>query len=189
MVPFQLIATTFGNALSTVTQRSTIIVNTAFPRILLPLASLATETIAWAASLTLLPLMMLVYWIAPTPAILWLPVVLAVTGIFAASLAYPAALIGVWYPEYGVLVGSLVRTLFFLAPGLVALEQIAGTARELMPFNPLTGIFESYRDVLLFGESPAAWELLAPLAAAGLLFAIALPVYRREQGYLAKLIG
>ena len=84
---------------------------------------------------------------------------------------------------------SLVRTLFFLAPGLIALDQITGTARDLLPFNPLTGIFESYRDALLYGESPAAWELLVPLAAAGLLLAIALPVYRREQGHLAKLIG
>jgi ABC-type polysaccharide/polyol phosphate export permease len=189
VVPFQLVATTFGNALSSVTQRSSIIVNTSFPRIVLPLSSLATESIAWLASLTLLPLMMAVYLIAPTAAILWLPVVVAITAIFAAALAYPAALIGAWYPEYGVLVGSLVRTLFFLSPGLVALEQISGTARELMPFNPFTGLFEAFRDTLLFGESPAAWELLAPLAAAAIVLAVALPIYRREQAHLAKLVG
>jgi ABC-type polysaccharide/polyol phosphate export permease len=189
VVPFQLVTATFGNALSAVTQRGTIIVNTAFSRILLPLSALATESIAFAASLTLLPVMMVIYWVAPTAAILWLPVALAATAALAAALAYPAALIGVWYPEYGVLVGSVVRTLFFLAPGLVALEQISGTTRELMPFNPLTGLFESFRAALLFGESPAAWELLSPLAAAALVLAIALPLYVREQPYLAKLVG
>jgi teichoic acid transport system permease protein len=189
VVPFQLVTTTFANALASVSQRGSIIVNTAFPRILIPLSSLATESIAFAASLTLLPLMMLVYWVAPTAAILWLPVALAVTAAFAAALAYPAALIGVWYPEYGVLLSSLVRVLFFLAPGLVALDQITGSTRELMPFNPFTGLFESFRDALLYGHSPAAWELLAPLAAAALVLAVSLPVYLREQPYLAKLVG
>ena len=51
------------------------------------------------------------------------------------------------------------------------------------------GLFESFRAAVLYGHSPAAWELLWPLVAAGLLFAIFLPVYRREQPYLAKLVG
>jgi ABC-type polysaccharide/polyol phosphate export permease len=133
--------------------------------------------------------MMLIYWVAPTPAILWLPVALAVTAGFSAALSYPAALLGVWYPELSVFAGSFVRALFFVAPGLVALDQITGTTREVMPFNPFTGLFEMFRDTLLYGQSPAAWEILSPLAAGAIVLAICLPLYRREQPYLAKLVG
>ena len=62
---------------------------------------------------------------------------------------------------------SLVRALFFLAPGLVALDLVSGTARDLLPFNPLTGLFETFRDTLLYGQSPAAWQLLVPLRRRG----------------------
>jgi ABC-type polysaccharide/polyol phosphate export permease len=62
----------------------------------------------------------------------------------------------------------MVRTLFFLAPGLVALSEISGVARDLLPLNPLTGLFELYRDALLYGQSPPAWQILYPLAAAAL---------------------
>jgi lipopolysaccharide transport system permease protein len=189
IVPFQLVTTTFAASLRAVPLRSTIIANMTFPRGLIPLSALATESIAFCATFTLLPLMMIIYWVPPTAAILWLPVAVAVTAAFAAGISYPAVLLGVWYPELSVFFGSFVRALFFVAPGLVALDQITGTAHDVMPLNPFTGLFEMFRDALLYGQSPAAWEILSPLAAGGILVAIFLPLYRREQPYLAKLVG
>jgi ABC-type polysaccharide/polyol phosphate export permease len=55
--------------------------------------------------------------------------------------------------------------------------------------NPFTGLFEAYRDALLYGVSPAAWELLVPLGAAALILLVTVPIYRREQPHLAKLVG
>ena len=189
VVPFQFIVTGVINSLGAVGARGSIIVNMEFPRLLLPLASTATEALASAASLILLPVMMIIYVVEVTPAVLWTPVALAVTIALAASLAYPASLVGIWYPEYQGLAVSLVRTFFFLAPGLVALDQITGTTRELLPINPLTGIFEAFRDALFYGQSPAAWELLVPLLTAAAIIAITLPIYRREQREFVKLVG
>lgn len=189
VVPFQFIVTSVLNGLGSVTARGSIIVNMTFPRSLLPLSAVVTETAAASASLLLLPAMMIVYGVAPTAAVLWVPVALAVTIVLSAALAYPAALIGLWYPEYQGIVVSLVRAMFFLAPGLIALDEIPGKAHDLLLINPLTGIFEAFRDAILYGQSPAAWELGLPLAAAALIFAIAFPVYRREQTQFAKLVG
>jgi lipopolysaccharide transport system permease protein len=188
IVPFQLVATTMSNALQSVTLRGSIIVNMAFPRILIPASSLITESVAFTATFTLIPAMMLIYGVGPTAAVLWLPVALVVTAAFALALAYPSALIGIWYPELQPFAASFVRTLFFIAPGLVALDQVTGTAREFLPFNPLTGLFESFRDSLLYGQSPAAWELLVPLGVAVLILAVTVPLYRREQTQFAKLV-
>jgi lipopolysaccharide transport system permease protein len=189
IIPFQLVMMTVINALQAVGLRGSIIVNMAFPRAMIPLASVVTESLALTASLTLVPVMMAVYGVEPTAALLWLPVAFAVTFAFAAALAYPAALVGIWYPELMPFGVSLVRAMFFLAPGLIALDEITGTTRELLPANPLTGLFESFRDALLFGQSPAAWQVLVPLAAAALVLAISLPIYRREQSQFAKLVG
>ncbi len=189
VIPFQFVMTSAINAMSTVQARGSIIVNMPFPRMLLPLASVATESVAATASLVLIPVLMAIYGIAPTAAVLWLPVALAATIALCVGLSYPAALLGLWYPEYQGLMISIVRTLFFFAPGLVALDQITGTTRELLPYNPLTGLFESFRDALLYGQAPAAWQLLSPLLAAALMLAVFVPIYRREQSQLVKLIG
>jgi lipopolysaccharide transport system permease protein len=189
IVPFQLVTTTMTNALQAIPLRASIIANMSFPRALIPVSSLVTESVAFTATLVLLPTMMIVYGIPLTAAVLWLPVALAITALLALALAYPSALVGVWYPELQPFAVSAVRTLFFIAPGLVALDEITGTTRELLPINPLTGLFEAFRDALLYGQAPAAWELLVPLGAAAAILALALPVYLREQTQLAKLVG
>jgi ABC-type polysaccharide/polyol phosphate export permease len=189
VVPFTLLMSSVVNALTSVQLRGSILLNMGFPRMLIPVASVSTETVAFTATLVLLPIMMAVYGIAPTIAILWLPVALAVTVVLALSFAYPATLFGVWYPELQPFAISFARAAFFLAPGLVALDEITGSARDLLPFNPLTGLFESFRDALLYGQAPAAWQLLAPLGAAALILAATVPLYRREQARLAKLLG
>jgi len=188
VVSFQIVLMTMVNASDAFRLRSSIVLNTGFPRTLIPLASTLTESIAFAGSLLLLALMMLIYGISPTLSILWFPLVLAVNLAFAVAVAYPLTLVGVWYPDMRPFVLSLGRTLFFLAPSLVPLSQITGTVSDLIKLNPLTGIFEGYRDALLYGHAPAAWELLYPLAVSVLLLSIFFPIYRSEQLQIAKLI-
>jgi ABC-type polysaccharide/polyol phosphate export permease len=188
VIPFQLVMTTVVNAMDAVKLRRSILANMSFPRMFLPLASALTETIAFSASLLLLGLMMVVYGVTPSIHTLWLPVVIGVNLGFAAAAAYPATLIGLWLPDLRPFVVSLVRALFFLAPGLIALEQITGQANALVRINPLTGLFEAYRDVLLYGRAPATWELLWPLGFAALVLLAFLPIFRAEQRHFAKVV-
>lgn len=188
VVPFQLVITSVSSALTTIQVRRSILLNMRFARMLLPLATVLTETIALASSIVLLALLMLAYGVAPTLAVVWLPVIVAVTFVFSVSLAYPMTIFGLWYADLRLFVISVTRTLFFVAPGLVALDQVPEGARNWLAINPLTGLFEGFRDVLLDGHRPAAWHLLVPLAWAAFLFAVSLPLYRSEQAQLAKMV-
>jgi lipopolysaccharide transport system permease protein len=188
VVPFQLVMMSVVNAMSAVSNRRAILLNMAFDRTILPLSSVMTESIATAASFGLIALMMAVYGIAPTVAILWLPVVIAVTVAVAASFAYLGCLVGVWFPDLRVFGASLIRTLYFVAPGLVPLSEIEGRAHDLLKLNPLSGLFEAFRSTLLYGQAPAPWQLLIPLGFATVLLAILVPVFRGEQRHFAKVV-
>lgn len=188
VVPFQLVMMTVINSLGAIVLRRSIIVNMAFPRSFIPVSAALTEAVAFVASLLLLALMMAVYGVAPTVAVLWLPLILLVNLAFAVAVAYPASLLGLWVPDLRSFVVSFVRTLFFVAPGLIALDEIYGNTHDLIKLNPLTGLFESYRHALLYANAPAAWELLYPLAISAALLAVFFPLYRAEQRHLAKMI-
>jgi len=185
VVPFQLVMLSVGNAMGAVTQRLPIITNMAFRRSLIPLSSVLTESVAFAASFAVIALMMVIYAVPPTLALLWLPVAVSITCVLAASLAYPASLYGLWWREMRQFGLSFMRILFFIGPGVVPLAA-TGAAERWLRVNPLTGIFETYRDIFLYGRSPAAWQLLYPLAFAMLLLALFVPLYRREQREFAK---
>ena len=189
VVPFQLLMMSVNNAMGAVDLRRSIILNMSFERTFIPASSVLTETVAFAASFLLLMLMLAIYRIAPTFALLWFPVVVAVNILLAVALAYVGSLIGIWFSDLRQFAISVVRTLFFLAPGLVPLSMIGGRAKDLLRLNPLTGVFEGYRSVLLYGRRPSAWELLFPTAIALVVLAITLPIYVSEQKQFAKVVA
>jgi ABC-type polysaccharide/polyol phosphate export permease len=189
IVPFQLVMLSASNAMAALTARRPIVLNMAFRRTLIPLSSVCTETAAFAASFLLIGVMMAIYRVAPTPAILWLPLVLAVTFIVAAAFAYALSLFAIWYRELWAFGLSFVRMLFFIGPGLVPLAETQGTAHLLLQLNPMTGLFESYRAIFYYGRSPEAWQILYPLVFGAAVLAIFVPIYHREQRQFAKVVA
>jgi lipopolysaccharide transport system permease protein len=189
VVPFQLLMMSVMNAMGAVDLRRSIILNMSFERTFIPASGVLTETVAFAASFLLLVLMLAIYKISPTFALLWFPVVVAVNILLAVALAYVSSLIGIWFSDLRLFAISVVRTLFFLAPGLVPLSMVGGRAADLLRLNPLSGVFEGYRSVLLYGERPSAWELLVPTAFSLVVLAIVLPIYVREQKQFAKVVA
>lgn len=188
VIPFQLLMASIISALTAVNRRKAIILNMRFRRVLIPAAAVTTEVVAFGASLILLVVMMAVYRVTPTVYALWLPVAILVTILLALACAYPACLLGIWFPDLRNFVISFVRAIFFISPALIALDRIHGTARTLVELNPLSGIFESYRSALLYGENPAPWQILYPLAwAVGLAIVFGL-IFRVEQRQLAKVV-
>jgi lipopolysaccharide transport system permease protein len=188
VVPFQLVMLTIGNAMTALDARRPILLNMRLNRMLLPVSSALTEAAGFASSLFLVAFMMAAYQVAPTWSILWFPLVFVVNVLLAIAAAYAATLFGIWLRELRNFVLSFVRILFFVGPGLVALDETERGVRNLLKLNPMTGLFEAYRDVFLYGQRPAAWELAAPLATVVLLLAVFLPLYRAEQRQFAKVV-
>lgn len=188
VIPFQLVMLTIANAMTTLEARRPILLNMSFDRSLLPSSCALTESVGFASSFLLLIVIMAAYGVAPTWSILWFPLVLVVNLLLAIAAAYAAVLLGIWLRELKAFVLSFVRILFFLAPALVPLEQTSDSVRGILKLNPLTGLFEAYRDVFLYGQRPAAWELLYPLTGAIVLLLVFVPIYRSEQRQFGKVV-
>src|SRR5262245_57267331 len=159
VVPFQVVVQAAESSMSAVSLREPVLLNRRFDRMLLPPSSLVTESFAFGASCLLFPITMLVGGVAPTAALLWLPVVLASTALFALGLTWPFSLAGLWFPNLKVLFSQALRILFFAAAGVVALDEVSPRTRAWIVWNPLTALFESFRAVFLYGQAPATWEL------------------------------
>ncbi len=188
VVPFQIVLLSAMSALTAVSLREPILLNMRFDRMLIPPASVLTESLAFAASFLMFPIAMAFYGIGPTLALLWLPVVIAATLLLALGVAWPAALIGLWFPSITVFAGQACGSSTSPRPGLVALSEVSPEVREWMVWNPLTGLFESFRHVFLYGDAPELWELAYPAGVGLVLMLLFVPVYRREQRHFAKLV-
>ena len=188
VVPFQIVLLAFESSMGAVALREPILLNRRFDRMLIPPASVMTESLAFGASFLMFPLAMIYYGVAPTLALLWLPVVVAVTLILAIGIAWPAGLLGVWLPTSRIFAGQGLRILFFAAPGIVSLAEVPDSVHRWIVLNPLTGLFESFRHAFLYGDAPEFWQLAYPAAVGVVLMIVFVPLYRREQRHFAKLV-
>jgi lipopolysaccharide transport system permease protein len=188
IVPFQLVMNTVANAMNAVYIRRPIMLNMGFDRKLIPFSATLSESASFVASFLIVVVMMIAYHVAPTLMLLWLPLVVLVNLYLGIAAAYAATVLGLWLWEFKPLLLSFVRMLFFLGPGLVPLSQTSSGVRQWLRLNPLTGMFESYRDVFLDGKAPAAWQLAYPFAVASVLLLIFVPLYRSEQRHFAKVV-
>jgi ABC-type polysaccharide/polyol phosphate export permease len=188
VVPFQIVSLSSISAMNGVSLREPILLNRRFDTMLIPPSAVMTEALAFATSFVMFPLMMVIYGVAPAASLAWLPVVVVATIILSLGAAWPSALLGVWAPNMTLFAGQALRILFFASSGLVALSEVPDGVHDWIVLNPLTGLFESWRHVFLFGDAPAFWELAYPTAFGVLLMLVFLPLYRREKRHFAKLV-
>lgn len=188
VVPFQIIILVAESSMSAVSLREPVLLNRPFDRMLIPPSSVLTETLAFAASFLLFPLTMAFAGIGPAWSLVYLPLVVVATLVFALGIAWPATLLGVWFPTTKVFVSQGLRVLFFAAPGVVALAEVSEDVRRWIVFNPLTGLFESFRHVFLYSDAPEPAHLLYPTALGLLSCLVFMPVYAKEQRHFAKLV-
>lgn len=187
LVPWRYFTGVVGGSMALVSAHAAVITNRAFPRDVLPLVLVATEGANLLVALTLFAPMMAWYGIAPRPSMLWVPALIAILAVLSAGPAYLGGVFGLYFPEYRPLVQNLIRMGFFVSTGLVSLRHVpAGRLTTVLRLNPLSGVFDSFRAVVIDGRAPLPFDLLYPLAVGGFLLAVGVPLYRWREREFAK---
>jgi ABC-type polysaccharide/polyol phosphate export permease len=111
--------------------------------------------------------------------LLWLPLVLACQFLLIASSSIPLSIAATYVNDTLTLAASVFRIMFFVSgiyfPSHLVPERLQG----LFYANPMAGLIESYRFVLLYGQPPNFYALLycAALSAGWLGFGLLLSSY------------
>lgn len=130
------------------------------PVLLFPLTAVLSDTLKFffifAVLLTLL-------WLGgrgPSMAYLALPAVFAVELLLAAGCALIAAAIVPFVPDVRFVIENALMALMFMSGVVFSLETLPEPYRTWMAWNPVVGVLESARDILMRGQWPD-WGLLA----------------------------
>jgi len=122
---------------------------------------------------TVLVAMLFYYRIAPTTALLFLPLVIAVQAAFTLAVSLFLAMANLFYRDVKYLFDVILTVWMFASAIVYPLESVRGGLLGLvLRLNPMTAFVDAYRHVLLYGTAPP----LAPFASAATLSAVLLPV-------------
>jgi teichoic acid transport system permease protein len=165
-----------------------LILNTAFPRALLPLASVMTGFMRFLPTLAIYAVMHVVVGLPIGLHLLWAIPILALFVIFAAGVAMLVATAQVYFRDLGSLLPFSMRIWLYASPVLYYADEVPERLQAIIAANPLYPLLGSWSDVLNQGKTPSAgyllWGLGWALAAfvVGFLFFIS-----REREFAIRL--
>jgi lipopolysaccharide transport system permease protein len=120
-----------------------------FPRMLLPLSSLAGTILDFAVALCLMVVLLAISGVAPGVGVLLLPVWLLITLLLAIGVGLLMSSLVVRYRDVAYVLPIVTQFLLYASPVAYALSAVPQSARPYFLVNPLTGLLEAFRWSLL----------------------------------------
>lgn len=159
LVPWTYFANALAQASNSLVEQQNVITKVYFPRLLVPLAPIVAGLVDLGIAFVVLLGMMLYFGIAPTPAVLALPlfVLLAVATAWAVGLWLSA--LNVQYRDFRYTVPFLVQFWLFATPIAYPSTLVPQCWRALYGLNPMAGVVDGFRWALL-RNAPAPGPLL-----------------------------
>jgi len=129
-----------------------------FPRHLLPLSILISNSLHLLIQLGLLVVLLLILGVPWTRSFLWYPLTWVVLMCYSFGAGLWSAVLCVLYRDTLYLVQSLLSVFFWLTPIVYPLEKVRdstpGWLYRIYLLNPIAGIIDAGRNAILYGRSP-----------------------------------
>jgi lipopolysaccharide transport system permease protein len=186
LLPWQYFATALARSSNSLVGQQNLISKVYFPRLALPIASVIAPLLDFGVAFLVLIAMMFYFQIAPTPAIALLPLLLLVTVMCALGTGLWLSALNVDYRDVGYVVPFLTQLWMIATPVAYPSSLLDEPWRTLYGLNPMVGVIEGFRWVLLGTKPP---EILLFLSAGISLVALVSGAYfyRRAERTFADI--
>jgi lipopolysaccharide transport system permease protein len=154
LVPWTLFSTSLGYGIPSLVTNMNLVTKVYFPREVLPLASIGAALVDFSISFVLLIFLMLYYQIYPDVTLAWIPLLLIVQTMLSIGLVLFGSSIVVFFRDIRFIVPLLIQVWLYATPIIYPVTLVPERFRTVYFLNPMAGIIEGYRSVLISGRAP-----------------------------------
>jgi lipopolysaccharide transport system permease protein len=159
-----------------------------FPREVLPVAAMLARLLDFAVATGLLAVLIMVYGVSVYPAG-WLvfPLVIVIQITLVLGLGLACAALNVFFRDVRSLMVLMLQLWFYASPIIYPVTMVPERLRSLYFLNPMAGVIEAYRDVLLNGRLPGAYLVPSTLTAVA-VFLLGYWFFKRVEFQFADVV-
>lgn len=188
MAPWIFFTTSLTDMVESLVSNMNLVSKIYFPREVLPIAALLARLLDFGISGILLVGLMLYFGIAVNPLmLLYLPAILATQMALALGLGFIGAALNVFYRDVKHVIALVIQVWLYASPIIYPIERIPEWLRPYYFINPMAGILEAYRDVLLRQQAPGSYLYLS-VAIAALLLLIGYRFFKKVEFQFADVV-
>ena len=188
LLPWTYFSTSLSNGANGLVGNSSLITKVYFPREILPLTYVIAALFDFVIASSVLAALMVYYRVSLTANALYAVPIILVLTVFASAISLLLSAMQVRFRDIGVATPLLLQVWLFATPVAYPLSAVPEQVRPFYLLNPMVGIIENFRRVILYGEAPN----LKSLGIAGLtsvvLLAAAYVYFKRVEATMADII-
>lgn len=188
LVPWTYFSQSLSNITESMVSSSALIKDVYLPRILIPIASSLSALVDLLISFVSLIFLMFYYHYLPSREVLLLPILLLLLFICSVGIGFWLSALNVLYRDVRYIVPFFIQLAMFATPVIYPTSIVLGKFQWLLYLNPLAGIIESFRAVLLNYKSPPLLGLLFSFFVCPLFFISGMYFFRKLEKRFADFI-
>jgi teichoic acid transport system permease protein len=185
---YHLVSDAVRQGTKSVVSGGRLILNTAFPRVLLPLGSVISAVKRFLPCLVIYVPVHIVSGLPVDLNLLWVLPLLGLLVVMASGLAMIVGALQVYFRDLKNFMPYLLRVWLFASPVLYFADEMPEKYRFLLDLNPLGQLLSAWSDVINLGGTPSGRELIVASAwAFGTLIVGFLFFVSREREFAVRL--
>ena len=153
---------------TTIVENRELVKQVGFPVGVLPTVSVLSQFVHFLLAFPILAGFLLADGFRPSLALLALPVIMLVQFFLSVSAAYILATLQVRFRDTQYLLGIFLFLFFYLTPVFWDGTALPEGYRKLININPVAGLLNAYREILMGGH----WPAVRPIAAVAFISSI-----------------
>src|SRR5579859_258926 len=188
MVPWTLFSSSITDMADSLVGNMNLVTKIYFPREVLPIASLLARVIDYLIAFLVVAVLIL-YYRTPVAPLAWLfiPVILTTQVALALGLGLIGAALNVFYRDIRLIIVLALQIWFYASPIIYPVTSVPARLRSFYYLNPMAGIIEAYRAVILHQSLPDI-NLLLSASVAVLLLVVGYVFFKRVEPQYADVV-
>lgn len=185
---FYFVNHSLTHGVKSVTSGGKLILNTAFPRILLPLSSVLTALKRFLPTLPVYGVLHVLTDRPIGPELLWIFPIIALLVVLASGLAMLVASLQVYFRDLRSFLPYGLRMWLYISPVLYFADEVPDKYRIILDINPIAPLLAAWSRVLIQGQAPTAEQLTVGAAWAAVLVVIGAGFFMsREREFAVRI--
>jgi lipopolysaccharide transport system permease protein len=189
MLPWTFFSTALSDASNSLIANSNLITKVYFPRLIVPMATVAAAFVDFAISCGLLVIVMAWFHFVPTWRILFLPILVLVAVLASLGPGLWVTALNVKYRDFRYVIPFIVQFGLYVSPVAFSSSIVSMKWRLLYSLNPLVGVIDGFRFCILGKQTTVYWPGAALSISVILMFLwLGIRQFRKMERTFADLI-
>lgn len=188
LLGWNLFSNTLSSASSSINSNSALITKIYFPRLVLPLSTVASTLLNLAISFGIMLVLLVAFGIGISLQLVVLPFWLLLALLLAMGVGLVLSAFAVSYRDVNYVTPIFTSLLMYLSPVAYSVDAVPKNLQSLFLLNPLTTIVEGCRWSLLGSGNLTAWAVVYTVALTIASLVVGLVVFTRRESSFADVI-